>query len=150
MTSATITGIDNTLKIGFNEPGLTSHVNLNLTSADSADTLNLAMGTTNKSYINLTTTTKKIKFHTENKALVEAEEKKTAASETEGTATVDTARATTNTVTVVTENGATYIVATGDKADLNTDDWVVQLAGVKSDNLSVAGGIVTVNLSTEA
>ena len=53
-TSATITGINKELTIGFTEENLTSAVNLDLTPADDVDNLTLAIQTTGTGYINLT------------------------------------------------------------------------------------------------
>lgn len=53
-TSATITGINEKLTIGFTEENLTSAVNLDLTPADGVDNLTLAIQTTGTGYINLT------------------------------------------------------------------------------------------------
>ena len=53
-TSATITGINKKLTIGFTEENLTSAVNLDLTPADDVDNLTLDIETTGKGYIKLT------------------------------------------------------------------------------------------------
>ena len=53
-TSATITGINKGLTIGFTEENLTSAVNLDLTPADDVNNLTLAIQATGTGYINLT------------------------------------------------------------------------------------------------
>lgn len=53
-TSATITGINKKLTIGFTEENLTSAVNLDLTPADDVDNLTLDIETTGTGYIKLT------------------------------------------------------------------------------------------------
>ena len=53
-TSATITGINQGLTIGFTEENLTSAVNLDLTPADNVNNLTLAIQATGTGYINLT------------------------------------------------------------------------------------------------
>ena len=53
-TSATITGINKGLTIGFTEENLTSAVNLDLTPADGVNNLTLAIQATGTGYINLT------------------------------------------------------------------------------------------------
>ena len=67
-TSATITGINQGLTIGFAEPTLKSAVNLDLRPDDDVDNLTLAIQTTGTGYINLTVgdEVKEIKFGSAN------------------------------------------------------------------------------------
>lgn len=156
MTSANITGIDDTLTIGFTEGNLTSLAALDLTADNKGtDILNLKVmdsGVGKGGFVALTAKDfETIKLTGSSASYVETIATNTYQSATEVKQFTELGTSgTINTVTLVTANNTTYIVATGADQNSNTDDWVVQLAGVKSTNLSVDGKIVTVDLSAEA